>query len=43
MGMSMGTRIYPLPGGDGNETKVWYSLNFGMRMRINFVTEIGIR
>jgi len=23
MGTGMGTRLYPLPGGDGDETKVW--------------------
>jgi len=26
--MSMGTRLYLLLGGDGDETKVWYPLNF---------------
>jgi len=30
----MGTKIYSLPGGDGDEngTKVWYPLNLGMGM-----------
>jgi len=33
--MSMGTtRLYLLLGGDG--TKVWYSLDLGMRMGMNF-------
>ena len=32
----MGTRLYPLPGGDGDGTKVWYSLGLGMRMGMNF-------
>jgi len=36
MSMSMGTRLYPLPGGDGDETKVWYPLSLGMEMRMNF-------
>jgi len=24
--MGMGTRLYPLPDGDGDETKIWYLL-----------------
>ena len=28
--MGMGMRLYPLPGGDGDETKVWYLLGLGM-------------
>ena len=32
----MSTRLYSLPGGDGNETKVLYLLGLGMGMRINF-------
>jgi len=36
MGTGMGTRLYPLPGGDEDETKVWYPLNLGMGMGINF-------
>ena len=32
----MGTRLYPLPGGDGDVTKVWYSLGLGMGMGMNF-------
>jgi len=27
MDIGMGTRLYPLPDGDGDETKVWYLLN----------------
>jgi len=34
--MGIGTRLYPLPGKDGNETKVWYPLNLDMRMKVNF-------
>jgi len=41
MGMGMGTRLYPLPGGDGDETKVWYPLDLGMRMGMNFFYEDG--
>jgi len=29
MGMGMGTRIYPLPGEDEDEKKVWYPVRFG--------------
>jgi len=36
MGMGIGTRLYPLPGGDGDETKGWYPLGLGMRMEMNF-------
>jgi len=36
MGMSMGTRLHPLPGGDENETKVWYQLGLGMGMGMTF-------
>jgi len=38
MGTGMGTRLYPLPGGDGDETKIWYPLGLGrgMGMGINF-------
>jgi len=34
--MSTGTRLYPLSGGNGDETKVWYLLDLGMRMKMNF-------
>jgi len=34
--MCVGTRLYPLPGGDGDGTKVWYPLGLGIGMRINF-------
>jgi len=37
MGTGMSTRLYPLPGGDGDETKVWYPLDLGMEMRMNFL------
>jgi len=30
MGTGMGTRLYPLPSGDRDETKVWYPLGLGM-------------
>jgi len=33
--MSMGTKLYPLPGGDGDETKVWYPLGLGMRQKFD--------
>jgi len=33
--MSIGTRLYPLPGGDENETKVWYPLGLGMSIGMN--------
>jgi len=36
MGTCMDTRLYPLPGGDGDETKVWYVLNLDMGMKMNF-------
>jgi len=32
----MGTRLYLLSGGDDDETKVWYPLNLGMGMGMNF-------
>ena len=32
----MGTRLYPLPGGDGDGRKVWYPLGLGMGMGMNF-------
>jgi len=32
----MSTRIYPLPGGDVDETKIWYPLNLNIEMMINF-------
>jgi len=32
----MGTRLYPLRGGDGDGIKVWYPLGLGMRMGMNF-------
>jgi len=35
----MGIRKYPLPGGDGNESKVVYTLGLRMRMRMNFYYE----
>jgi len=34
--MSMSIRLYPLPGGDGDETKVWYPLSLDMGMMMNF-------
>ena len=34
MGMGMGMRLYLLPGGDGDETKVWYPLGLDMGIRI---------
>jgi len=41
MGTGMGTRLYPLPGGDGDETKVWYPLGLSMRMWMNFLCGDG--
>jgi len=32
----MGTRLYPLSGGDGDGTKVWYPLGLDMEMMMNF-------
>ena len=32
----MGIRKYPLPGGDGNGSKVVYPLGLGMEMGMNF-------
>jgi len=32
----MGTRLYPLSGGDGDETKVCYPLGLGIGMGMNF-------
>jgi len=37
MDMGMGTSIYLLLGGDEDETKVWYPLCLGMRMRTSLV------
>jgi len=34
--MSTCMRIYPLPGGDGHETKVWYPLDLGTWMKMHF-------
>jgi len=36
MGTSMGTRLYMLSGGDGDEIKVRYPLHLGMGMMMNF-------
>jgi len=33
----MSPKLYSLPGGDGDETKVWYSLDFGMGIRMIFL------
>jgi len=40
----MDTRLYPLTGRDGDETKVRYPLNLGMEMKMNFLytDEYGI-
>jgi len=35
MGMGMGTRLYPLPGGDEDGTKVRYPLSLGMGMDVD--------
>jgi len=43
MGMSMSKRIYPLSDGDEDEIKVWYPLNLGMRMEMNFCKGMGMR
>jgi len=39
MGTGMSTRLYPLSGGDGDETKVWYPLSLDMKMWMNFFYE----
>jgi len=36
MNMGMCTRLYPLSGGNEDETKVWYPLDLDMRMKIIF-------
>ena len=36
MGMGMGIRKYPLPGGDEDGSKVVYPLGLEMRMGMNF-------
>jgi len=36
MVMGMGTRLYPLPGGDGDGTKIWYPLSLGTGMGMIF-------
>jgi len=41
MGTGMSTRLYPLPGGDGDGTKVWYPLSLGMGMKMNFFYRDG--
>jgi len=42
--MGTGTRLYPLPGRDGDETKVWILLDLGMGMwGWIFSTEMGMR
>jgi len=38
----MGTRLYPLPGGDGDGIKRWYLLGLGIGMRMNFFTGMGM-
>jgi len=43
MGTGMDTRLYPLPGGDGDEIKVWYPLGLGMGMGMIFFTGMGMR
>jgi len=42
MGMGMGTQIYPLLGGDGDMTTVWYPLVLGMGMGRNFYYGDGL-
>jgi len=37
-----GTRLYPLPGGDGNGTKVWYPLSLDMGMNFFYGDGYGI-
>jgi len=34
--MGMSTSLYPLPDEDGDETKVWYPLDLGIGMGMNF-------
>ena len=34
--MGMGTRLYPLPDGDEDETKVWYPLDLDMGIVTSF-------
>jgi len=38
----MGTRLYSLPGGDEDVTKVWNPLNLGMGMGMNFFYKMGM-
>jgi len=38
----MSTSIYPLLGGDRDETKVWYPLDLGMRMGMHFFMGMSV-
>jgi len=40
--MGMGTRLYPLPSGDGDEKKVWYPLGLGMGWGWIFYAGMGM-
>jgi len=42
MGTGMGTKVYLLPCGNRNETKVWYPLNLNKGVGINFFMEMDI-
>jgi len=38
----MGTRLYPLPGGDENGTKVWYPLDLDLGMGMGWIFDAGM-
>ena len=40
--MGMGTRLYPLPGGDGDEIKLWYPLGLAWKWGWIFFTEMDM-
>jgi len=42
MSTGMSIRLYPLSGGDEDETKVWYPLGLGMGMWMNFCMGMGM-
>jgi len=42
MDTSLGTRLYSLPDGFGDETKVWYPLSLDIGMKMNFFMGMDI-
>jgi len=41
--MDMGTRLYSLSSRNENDIKLWYPLSLGMKMVMNFFTELDMR